>query len=145
MLLVGNLFSSSVEDTINKYGYLFDRYEGELDLSPLFPKTNEEVKRENMTRLERMKAFPEEQRYSMFSKEGNTMVNDMMIKLIELLQSDNRVSKELFQETINVYVKDIEEAGHGEVTDTAVRDVVLSILEKEIKKADRNIKHIELC
>lgn len=126
---------SKTSDTINKYRYLFDGYDGKLDLSPLYPKTEQEIKRASMTRLEKMREFPKEQNYSMFSREGNMMVNDMMIRLVGQLHGNQKVYEEQFQDRLEQEVGYIVEAGHGEVYDTEVREVVLSILEQEIKKA----------
>ena len=126
---------SNTNDTINRYRYLFDGYDGKLDLAPLYPKTKEEIKKASMTRLEQMKKFPKEQNYSMFTQEGNLLVNHMMIQLIEELQSKQKVTEPEFREMLAIWVSNISNSGHDEVHDTAVRDVVLSILEQEIKKA----------
>ena len=130
-----NSLISKTSDTINKYRYLFDGYDGKLDLSPLYPKTEQEIKKASMTRLERMKKFPKEQNYSMFTQEGNLLVNNMMIQLIEELQSKQKVTGPEFQEMLAIWISNISNTGHSEVYDTAVREVVLSILEQEIKKA----------
>ena len=126
---------SNTSDTINKYRYLFDGYDGKLDLSPLYPKTKEEIKKASMTRLEKMREFPKEQNYSMFTQEGNRMVNDMMIRLIGQLQGNQKVYEEQFRDRLKQEVGYIVEAGHSEVYDTAVREAVLSILELEIEEA----------
>jgi len=128
----------NTSDTINKYRYLFDGYDGKIDLSPLYPKTEEEIKRSNMTRLERMRAFPKEQRYSMFTQNGNLLVNNMMIQLIESVRGEERITKDKFDEMLNVHLNNISNTGHGEVYDTAVREVVLDILEKEVNRAGYN-------
>lgn len=136
---------SNTRDTINKYSYLFARYDGKLDLSQLYPKTEEEIKKASMTRLERMREFPKEQNYGMFSKEGNLLVNNMMIQLIEELQSKQKVTEPEFRETLAIHASNITNTGHGEVHDTAVREVVLSILEQEIKEAGYKFsKEIEI-
>ena len=127
---------SNTNDNINKYSYLFNR--DKIDISILYPKTEEEIKRANMTRLERMKEFPEEQDYGMFSKEGNGMVNDMMIRLISQLHGNRKVYEEQFRDNLQREIGFIDRDGHGEVYDTEVREVVLSILEKEIKLAKYN-------
>ena len=126
---------SNTRDTINKYSYLFARYDGKLDLSQLYPKTEEEIKKASMTRLERMREFPKEQNYGMFSKEGNQMVNDMMIRLINQLHGNQKVYEEQFHDKLQREIGFIDRAGHGEVSDTEVRGTVLTILEKEVKKA----------
>lgn len=126
---------SNTRDTINKYSYLFARYDGKLDLSQLYPKTEEEIKKASMTRLERMREFPKEQNYGMFSKEGNQMVNDMMIRLINQLHGNQKVYEEQFHDKLQREIGFIDKAGHGEVSDTEVRGTVLTILEKEVKKA----------
>ena len=110
----------------------------ELDMSQLFPKTEEEIKRAKMTRLERMREFPEEQNYGMFSKEANGMVNDMMIRLISQLHGNKKIYEEQFHDNLQREIGFIDSAGHGEVYDTAVREVVLGILEKEIEKTEYN-------
>ena len=126
---------SKTSDTINRYRYLFDGYDGKLDLSPLYPKTEEEIKRSSMTRLERMKTFPKEQNYSMFTQEGNLLVNNMMIQLIEELNSSKKINEQEFKEMLGTHANTISLSGHSEVYDTAVREAVLTILEKEVKKA----------
>lgn len=133
-----NSLISNTSGTINKYRYLFDGYDGKLDLSPLYPKTEEEIKRASMTRLEKMKAFPKEQDYSMFTQEGNLLVNNMMIQLIESVDGKERITKDEFDEILNVHLNNISNTGHGEVYDTAVREVVLDILEKEVNRAGYN-------
>ena len=91
-----------------------------------------------MTRLERMREFPEEQNYGMFSREGNGMVNDMMIRLISQLHGNKKIYEEQFHDNLQREIGFIDSAGHGEVYDTAVREVVLGILEKEIEKTEYN-------
>ena len=88
-----------------------------------------------MTRLERMKTFPKEQNYSMFTQEGNLAVNRMMIELIETLQGKSKVSEDDFKTLLEKGVNSVDASGHGEVYDTAVREVVLGILEKEVEKS----------
>lgn len=133
-----NSLTSNTSGTINKYRYLFDGYDGKLDLNPLYPKTEDEIIRIKMTRLEKMRAFPKEQDYSMFTQQGNLLVNDMMIALIEMLEGERKVTQSDFQEALEVFTNNLESVGHGEVYDTAVREVVLSILESEIKRAGYN-------
>lgn len=125
----------NTSDTINRYRYLFD---DQIDLSLLYPKTEEEIKRSNMTRLERMKAFPKEQDYSMFTQEGNLLVNGVMIQLIETLNGNEKVTEESFKNFLEVQINNISNTGHSEIFDTAVREVVLHILQKEVKKAGYN-------
>jgi hypothetical protein len=131
---------SNTNDTINKYGYLFDLYseDDKINVSLLYSKTKEEIKRSNMTRLERMKTFPKEQNYSMFTQEGNLAVNRMMIELIETLQGKSKVSEDDFKTLLEKGVNSVDASGHGEVYDTAVREVVLGILEKEVEKSGYN-------
>jgi hypothetical protein len=121
--------------TINKYRYLFD---GQIDLSLIYPKTEEEIVRIKMSRLEKMKAFPKEQDYSMFTQEGNLLVNDMMINLLDLIHGEKKIDRDELQYGLNTYVNNIESVGHVEIHDTAVREVVLHILEKEVSKAGYN-------
>lgn len=123
---------------INKLRGLFDGYDGKLDLSSLYPKTEEEIKRASMTRLELMRMFPKEQDYSMFTQEGNLLVNNMMIQLIESVNGKERITKDEFDEILNVHLNNISNTGHDEVYDTAVREVVLEILEKEVNRAGYN-------
>lgn len=128
---------SNTNGTINKYGYLFDRYseEDKINVSLLYPKTKEEIKRDSMSRLEIMKAFPKEQNYSMFTNEGNLAVNNMIIRLIEALNGPTKINEADFKSMLEKELSNLDRDGYEEVYDTAVREVVLSILEKEIKKA----------
>ena len=128
-----NSLITKTHDTINKYSYLF--YRDKIEVSILYPKTEQEIKKAKMTRLERMREFPEEQNYSMFSREGNRMVNDMVIRLVGQLHGNQKVYEEQFRDRLEQEISYIVEAGHSEVHDTAVREVVLSILEQEVKKA----------
>ena len=127
--------------TINKYRYLFD---DQIDLSLLYPKTEEEIIRIKMSRIEKMRAFPKEQDYSMFTQEGNLLVNDMMINLLDLIHGEKKIDRDELQHALNTYINNIESVGHGEIHDTAVREVVSHILEKEVSKAGYNFSEIEM-
>lgn len=69
--------------------------------------------------------------YGMFSDEGDRMVGELVDRVLKLPidSTDDDIYSEL-----NKGMNDIEEAGHGEVHDTAVREAMIVTIENRTNR-----------